>query len=75
MPGWFQPVLVLCDATGKEVAYDDDYRFMPDPTILYEVPKDGEYALAIQGRGLSRARDFVQPACCGIDTLPATKAL
>ena len=35
VPGWFQPVLVLYDANGKEVAYDDDYRFNPDPTIFY----------------------------------------
>jgi hypothetical protein len=47
VPGWFQPVLVLSDADGKEVAYNDDYRFKPDPTIFYEVPKDGEYVLAI----------------------------
>src|SRR2546423_14548759 len=45
--GWFQPVLVVSDANGKEVAYNDDYRFKPDPTIFYEVPKDGEYVLAI----------------------------
>src|ERR1035441_4324470 len=32
VPGWFQPVLTLYDANGKEVAYDDDYRFKPDPT-------------------------------------------
>ncbi len=47
VPGWFQPVLRLCDANGKEVAYDDDYRFNPDPVIYYEVPKDGEYVLSI----------------------------
>ena len=34
VPGWFQPVLALCDANGKEVAYDDDYRFKPDPVDL-----------------------------------------
>ena len=35
VPGWFQPVLALYDANGKEVAYDDDYRFKPDPVIFY----------------------------------------
>ena len=47
VPGWFQPVMAVYDARGKEVAYDDDYRFKPDPVILFEVPKDGEYVLAI----------------------------
>ncbi len=39
VPGWFQPVLRLYDADGKEVAYDDDYRFNPDPVIFYNVPE------------------------------------
>jgi len=59
VPGWFQPVLVLYDANGKEVAYDDDYRFKPDPTILYEVPKDGEYVLAIYDAVYRGREDFV----------------
>ncbi|HID77514.1 MAG TPA: hypothetical protein EYP56_16160, partial [Planctomycetaceae bacterium] len=33
VPGWFQPVLKLCDAEGREVAYEDDFRFDPDPVI------------------------------------------
>jgi hypothetical protein len=47
VPGWFQAVLKLCDADGNEVAYDDDFRFNPDPAIYFEVPKDGEYVLSI----------------------------
>jgi len=59
VPGWFQPVLALYDAKGKEVAFDDDYRFKPDPVILYKVPHDGEYVVAIYD-GLYRGReDFV----------------
>jgi hypothetical protein len=59
VPGWFQPVLVLYDAKGKEVAYDDDYRFKPDPTILYQVPSDGEYALVIYDAIYRGREDFV----------------
>ena len=59
VPGWFQPVLALYDANGKEVAYDDDYRFKPDPVILYEVPKDGEYVLAIYDAIYRGREDFV----------------
>jgi hypothetical protein len=59
VPGWFQPVLTLYDANGKEVAYDDDYRFKPDPTILYQVPCDGEYALVIFDAIYRGREDFV----------------
>ncbi len=59
VPGWFQPVLALYDANGKEVAYDDDYQFKPDPTILYEVPKDGEYAFTIRDSLYRGREDFV----------------
>jgi hypothetical protein len=59
VPGWFQPVLALYDANGKEVAYDDDYRFKPDPTILYQVPGDGEYALVIYDAIYRGREDFV----------------
>ena len=59
VPGWFQPVLALYDAKGKEVAYDDDYRFNPDPTILYEVAQDGEYLLEIHDSIYRGREDFV----------------
>lgn len=59
VPGWFQPVLVLYDAMGKEVAYDDDYRFNPDPTIFYEVPHDGAYVFEIHDSIYRGREDFV----------------
>ena len=59
VPGWFQPVLALYDANGKELAYDDDYRFKPDPTILFEIPKDGEYVCAIRDSIYRGREDFV----------------
>jgi hypothetical protein len=59
VPGWFQPVLALYDADGKEVAYDDRYRFKPDPTIFYEVPRDGEYVVAIHDSLYRGREDFV----------------
>ena len=59
VPGWFQPVLALYDAKGKEVAYDDDYRFNPDPTIFYEVPQDGEYVFEIHDSIYRGREDFV----------------
>ncbi|MBM3860682.1 MAG: hypothetical protein FJ395_13670 [Verrucomicrobia bacterium] len=59
VPGWFQPVIALYDANGREVAYDDDYRFKPDPVILYEVPQDGEYVLAIFDAIYRGRNDFI----------------
>ena len=59
VPGWFQPVLVLYDAKGKEVAFDDDYQFRPDPVIFYEVPSDGEYVVAIYDSIYRGREDFV----------------
>jgi hypothetical protein len=65
VPGWFQPVLALYDADGKEVAYDDDYRFMPDPILFYEVPKDGEYVFAIHDSIYRGREDFVYRVTIG----------
>lgn len=59
VPGWFQPVLTLYDSKGKEVAFADDYRFRPDPVILFEVPKDGEYVFAITDAIYRGREDFV----------------
>jgi ribosomal protein L40E len=56
VPGWFQAVLRLHDADGNEVAYNDDFRFHPDPLIYYEVPADGQYVLTIN-EALFRGRE------------------
>ena len=59
VPGWFQPILTLYDAEGNEVAYNDDFRFKPDPTLNFEVPKDGEYVLTIIDALYRGREDFV----------------
>lgn len=59
VPGWFQPVLALHDAEGNEVAYRDDYRFKPDPVMLCEAPKDGEYVLSVFDAIYRGREDFV----------------
>ncbi|MEI6071167.1 MAG: zinc ribbon domain-containing protein [Verrucomicrobiae bacterium] len=56
VPGWCQAVLRIRDATGKELAYNDDFRFNPDPLIYFEVPEDGEYLLFIN-EALFRGRE------------------
>ena len=59
VPGWFQPVVAVCDAQGKEVAYNDDYRFKPDPVLFFDIAKDGEYILAIYDAIFRGREDFV----------------
>lgn len=56
VPGWFQAVLTLRDAKGNELAYNDDFRFDPDPVMFFEVPADGEYVLTIN-EALFRGRE------------------
>lgn len=65
VPGWFQPVMALHDAQGREVAYADDYRFRPDPVILCEVPRDGEYVLTVQDSIFRGREDFVYRVTVG----------
>ncbi len=59
VPGWFQPVLTLYDAGGNELAFNDDFRFKPDPTLFFEVPEDGEYVLTITDALYRGREDFV----------------
>ncbi|MHB8861809.1 MAG: PPC domain-containing protein [Pirellulaceae bacterium] len=56
VPGWFQAVLKLFDANGKELAYNDDFHGSPDPVIYYEIAEDGEYVLTIN-EALFRGRE------------------
>ncbi len=56
VPGWFQATLTLFDASGRELAYDDDYRFHPDPVLFFEVPAEGDYVVEIRD-ALYRGRD------------------
>jgi hypothetical protein len=59
VPGWFQPVLTLRNAGGKEVAFCDDYRFKPDPVLFFEVPEDGPYVLHLTDAIYRGREDFV----------------
>ena len=59
VPGWFQATIALTDADGREVAYDDDYRFQPDPVLHYRIPADGEYTVEIKDALYRGREDFV----------------
>lgn len=59
VPGWFQATLALYDAKGNELAYDDDFRFNPDPVLYYEIPRDGDYVVEIKDSIYRGREDFV----------------
>jgi hypothetical protein len=65
VPGWFQTTLALYDARGNEVAFEDDYRFNPDPVLFYEIPQDGEYELEIRDSIYRGREDFVYRVTVG----------
>lgn len=65
VPGWFQPVLAVYDSNKKELAYNDDFRFKPDPTLLFEVPEDGEYLFSITDAIYRGREDFVYRVTIG----------
>lgn len=59
VPGWFQSVLTLYDARGREVAFCDDYMFNIDPVIIFKVPETGNYTLEIHDALYRGREDFV----------------
>lgn len=59
VPGWFQAVLTLYDGQGREVAFNDDYLFNPDPVLIYRVPVSGKYTLKIHDSIYRGRQDFV----------------
>lgn len=65
VPGWFQPMLTLYDAQGKELAFADDYRFKPDPVLRFDVPRDGEYVFAITDAIYRGREDFIYRVSIG----------
>jgi hypothetical protein len=65
VPGWFQPALAIFDSRGKELAYEDHYRFHPDPMLRYEIPADGEYAIEIRDALYRGREDFVYRVSIG----------
>lgn len=65
VPGWFQAVMSLHDAQGKELTYADSLGFRQDPVIYYEVPKDGEYFIQIWDSIYRGREDFVYRIAMG----------
>jgi hypothetical protein len=65
VPGWFQAAVALFDADGKQVAYDDDFRYQHDPVLHCQIPKDGDYVLEIRDALYRGREDFVYRVAIG----------
>lgn len=65
VPGWVQPVVRVLDAQGRELAYADDFRFKPDPVILFRAPNTGDYVLTINDNIFRGREDFVYRVSVG----------
>ena len=65
VPGWFQAALTLYDAQGKVLAYDDNFRFHPDPVLYYQIPEDGQYTAEIKDALYRGRQDFVYRIALG----------
>ncbi len=68
VPGWFQATLALYDASGRELAYNDDDRFHPDPVLEFHIPTDGEYVVEIRDAIYRGRDDFVYRLSIGEPT-------
>jgi len=65
VPGWFQATLAVYNSAGREVAYDDDFRFSPDPVLAYVIPADGDYTVEIKDSIYRGREDFVYRLALG----------
>ena len=59
VPGWFQAVVALFDASGHELAFADGYRFDPDPVLFYKIPEDGDYRIEVHDSIYRGREDFI----------------
>lgn len=65
VPGWFQAVVAIYDEDGNEVAYQDDYKFNPDPVLFFDVPEPGTYTLSIRDSIYRGREDFIYRIAIG----------
>ena len=50
---------------GEELAFDDDFRFHPDPVLHCEIPEDGRYVVEIRDALYRGREDFVYRIALG----------
>lgn len=67
VPGFFNPVLRLTDENGKELAFADDYSFLPDPALTCRIERTGVYRLEVRDNLYRGRDDFVYSVVCTDD--------
>jgi Bacterial pre-peptidase C-terminal domain len=65
VPGWFQAALTIYDPAGKPLAYDDNFRFHPDPVLHCVIPRDGDYVIEVRDSIYRGREDFVYRITAG----------
>lgn len=65
VPGWFQAAITLRDPDGREIAYEDDFAFRPDPVLACRIARDGDYVLEIKDAIYRGRQDFVYRVTLG----------
>ena len=69
VPGFFNPVMRLVDPKGKEIAFEDDFYYLPDPILSVIAPLDGVYTLKIHDNLYRGRQDCVYTVRCYEDSL------
>jgi len=65
VPGWFEPVLTVFDANGKELAAAARFHLRPDPVLCFDPPRDGEYVVEVHDTIFRGREDFVYRLAIG----------
>ena len=68
VPGFFNPVLRLYDPNGREVAFEDDFHYLPDPILSYIPTCDGVHTLKIHDNLYRGRQDNVYIVKCYEDS-------
>lgn len=58
VPGWFQPVILIKNSKGKEIAYNDDFRNGVDPVIITTIDETDTYTISITDAIFRGREDF-----------------
>ncbi|MFV1965688.1 MAG: hypothetical protein ACC628_09720 [Pirellulaceae bacterium] len=66
VPGWLEACLTLYDGDGKELKSVDNFRFNPDPVLIHNVQKDGEYLIEVRDIIYRGRADFVYRLTVGL---------
>lgn len=64
VPGFFNAVLRLTDDKGRELAFADDFSYLPDPILTADIPTPGTYRLEVRDNLFRGRDDFVYAITC-----------